>query len=207
MQRLCQKPYCELPSIPRGKYCEIHRIKKRTKRSDSDTEINFNNLRISEERKELESFRKQEEKEKLEEDRKLRREQEEEFQKTMEADRERLEQLEYEKILKLSEDKYFEDLKEKISLNTTCLGSDFYNIKIQMPNGTKINGKFSIKSTVQDVREYINLYIYENNIRISNYDLILNFPHRKITVEEKDLNIQSLSKAKNFILYLSDLDA
>ena len=207
MQRLCQKPYCELPSIPRGKYSEIHRIKKRTKRSDSDTEINFNNLRISEERKELESFRKQEEKEKLEEDRKLRREQEEEFQKTMEADRERLEQLEYEKILKLSEDKNFEDLKEKISLNTTCLGSDFYNIKIQMPNGTKINGKFSIKSTVQDVREYINLYIYENNIRISNYDLILNFPHRKITVEEKDLNIQSLSKAKNFILYLSDLDA
>ena len=198
MQRLCQKPYCELPSIPRGKYCEIHRIKKRTKRSDSDTEINFNNLRISEERKELESFRKQEEKEKLEEDRKLRREQEEEFQKTMEADRERLE---------LSEDKYFEDLKEKISLNTTCLGSDFYNIKIQMPNGTKINEKFSIESTVQDVREYINLYIYENNIRISNYDLILNFPHRKITVEEKDLNIQSLSKAKNFILYLSDLDA
>ena len=76
-----------------------------------------------------------------------------------------------------------------------------------MPNGTKINGKFSIESTVQDVREYINLYIYENNIRISNYDLILNFPHRKITVEEKDLNIQSLSKAKNFILYLSDLDA
>jgi len=196
MQRLCQKLYCELPSIPRGKYCEIHRIKKRNK--SLDIELNLNNLRINEEQKVLESFRK------LEEERNLRREQEEDYQKTMEADRERLE---YEKILILSKDKYFDDLKEKILLHTECLGENFYSIKIQMPNGSKINGKFSIESTVQDVREYVNLYIHENGIHISNYDLILNFPHRKISSEENDLSIQSLSKAKNFILYLSDLDA
>ena len=202
MQRLCQKPYCELPSIPRGKYCEIHRIKKKNKRN-IDLEQNFNTLRI---REEIDIERKLLEKQKiLEEERIIRQEQEEAYKNALEADRKRLEETEYENILKLSKDKYFEDLKNK--LLTRDIGEEYYNIKIQFPAGLHINNKFSIDSIINDIREYIDLYIYENNINIINYDLILNYPYKKFTTDDRDLQIKKISNVKNFILYLSNLDA
>jgi hypothetical protein len=202
MQRLCQKPYCELPSIPRGKYCEIHRIKKKNKRN-IELEQNFNTLRI---REEIDIERKLLEKQKiLEEERIIRQEQEEAYKNALEADRKRLEETEYENILKLSKDKYFEDLKNK--LLTRDIGGEYYNIKIQFPAGLHINNKFSIDSIINDIREYIDLYIYENNINIINYDLILNYPYKKFTTDDRDLQIKKISNVKNFILYLSNLDA
>lgn len=200
MSKKCQKPYCEMNAIKRGKYCDIHRTNKKVKK----TEVNLDlaNIRIQDDVKVAEDLLR---KETLEFDRVLKTEQDEEYEKTMEADRIRLDNIEIEKAIKASKDKYFEDVKNR--LDNEVIPKEFYNIKIQFPNGTKIHRKFNIESTIRNIREYIDVYLYESNSKTVNYELVLNFLNKKFTCKDIDLYIKDISSVKTFIMYLSDLDA
>lgn len=186
----CQKIYCDLPSIPRGKYCEIHRSVRR---------------RIAPIFEEPERIHK-EDTQRIVNDRLIREEQEDEYKETVRLDRENFEKIEYEKILEISRTQYFND-KKMFLLPEPEHGEDFFNIRIKLPNNTTITRKFSIISKIKDIRDYIEVYFYENGINIVNYILVSNFPHNKFTEKDSEVEITSLGFPKNFILYLQDLDS
>jgi hypothetical protein len=136
-------------------------------------------------------------------DRLLREEQEMEFR---EAEFRDIEQMELKKILELSCQNYYEDLKHLVEKDTVIDIDNCLNIKIQLPNGGKIIKKFNTSSTVKNIKNFIELYIHENNIDIKNYILSLNFPKIQLESSFDEQEIQSISKSANFVLYLQDLD-
>lgn len=203
MMRLCQKINCNLPAIHRGKYCEIHRTNKRR------TTINYqenifeeeNRRQIGEENKRRieEENRRQIE---IENDRKLRMEQEEEYKRSMEIDMKRNEEMEYEKMLELSLKEYYNDKKNKMKIEDT-----YYSIKIKLPDGDILVKNFGIDCSIGSLRDAIEIYFYEMKIKISEYQIVFNYPKRIFTKEDSYILISSLDVPKNFIIYVYNLDA
>ena len=111
--KFCQKNNCNNESIPQGKFCEIHRSIKK--------DINQYDVEKIKKDTELQSY--------LEEERKLKNEQYIEYQNTLEQDRKRFEELEYENILKLSLEQFYIDKKTNLEIEPK--DGDFYSIKIK----------------------------------------------------------------------------
>jgi hypothetical protein len=197
--RTCQKINCELPSISRGKYCEKHRTNKK--------KPPIERIRTETEQKSEETHQKVEHEKqlKLDEDRIIRSEQDKEYEETVRADQERLDQIEYNKVLEMSINEYF--LNKKASLGPENIDGVFYNIKIQLPNGLKITRKFKKDCSIGDIRDYIDVYFFENKINIPNYELIINFPYQKFTKDDCNIELQTLEVPKMLMLFLSNLDA
>ena len=201
MEKTCQKANCVNTYISRGKYCDKHRTKK--KKIPSTISEEFESLKVIEDKKkEVELIKKTQ----FENDRLLRREQEEEYAEAVRQDMARMEQEELDKSVKLSIQQFYGELKVNIPIEPINT-EDCYNIRIALSNGNKLNRKFPTDSIIRHIRDYIDVYFYENIISTTNYDLILNYPFRKLSIDDKDLKISSLDLPKSFTLYLSDLDA
>jgi hypothetical protein len=188
MERLCQKLNCKSTAISRGKYCERHRTNKK---KVVDLVKEFDKLEI-------------EKNNKIEEDRVLRAEQQAEYEETMRLDHERLEQLELQKILEISKNEFYKEQEKKLELDPKDV---YYNIKIHFPDGVKIRKAFKKDCKIENIRELIDMYIYNNKIKISNYNLVYNFSKYIFTKDNSDVLISSLNFPKNFILFLCDLDS
>jgi len=198
MEKICQRINCIKPAIYRGKYCEDHKTTK--------PKISKINAIVQERIKEFEEIERQTEyKQKLDEERAIRKEQDDEYELTRKLDIERLEGEEIKKIMEMSRIDYYTELKKKIDTEDIDEENCFL-IRIQFPNGNKLIKKINRGSTLKNVRNYIELYKYENNINISNYDLIANFPYKRYTIKENDIDISEISDQKQFILYLQNLD-
>ena len=193
MDKICQKPFCEEIAISRGKYCENHRTKKRSNA-------------IAEQRLFMEEYNKNVEKERIENDRIIRREQEIEYEETVRADREIIEKEEFAKSLELSIIEFFKEKKKNI-LPEPLENEKFYNIKIALPSGLKLVRKFGENVVLRNVRDYIDVHFYENKIKIQNYDLILNYPNKRLTIQDSNTSLESLNVPKSFILHIYDLDS
>lgn len=223
--RQCQKDNCSEPAIPKGKYCNIHRTNKKNIR----TSILTNNITpqsILTEYDELEqalklskfmfeeenNYEKEKMKNKLEEDRLLKIIQENEYIETQRLDIERI-KFEKERKLKEENEKKLKEENEKkqIDLKKAKIvyvdEKNCYNIKINFPNGNKIIRKFKIESNVEDIRNVIDIFLYENKINIKNYDLIANFPFKRLTSEDLNTKIEEFTNFKNFILIVENLDS
>lgn len=190
--KFCQKYNCDLLAIPRGKYCELHRTNK-PKRDDT-TQLSIPKI------DDIES------KLKIEEDRFLREEQDLQFKETERQDRERLEQLEFEKILEMSRQNYFEELKESLKDEININSDDCFTIKFQFPNGLKNIKKFRHDVVVKTIRNYLDVYIHENNMNIKKYNLVLNFPKIELNEEFDTYQIKEFTTSSNFVLHVQDLE-
>ena len=78
-----------------------------------------------------------------------------------------------------------------------------YKIKFKLKDFTVLK-HFNKNSTINDLRNFVDIYIYENNIKIQNYDLVTNFPKEMLSDLEMKLSDTKLSK--NCILYIENLD-
>ena len=54
----------------------------------------------------------------------------------------------------------------------------------------------------------MEVYFYDNNISIENYNLVLNFPKIEFvdTIDENNLYIKDVILSKNIIIYIKNLD-
>ena len=190
--KFCQKYNCEFLAIPRGKYCEIHRTNK-VKKEEPQFVLP---------KKELDM----EDKLKIEEDRLLREEQDLQFRETEIKDRERLEQIEFEKILEMSRQNYFEELKHSLKDDIEDDIKDCLNVKFQFPNGLKNIKKFRHDVKVKTIKNYIDVYIHENNLGIKNYNLVLNFPKIELDEDCYSYEIKEFTNSSNFVIYVQDLE-
>ena len=161
--KLCQKINCNNFAIHRGKYCEIHRTKKRSNTIQSNTIQNF---------KEKEDTTQ------------ILKEQDEEYNFYMNEDIKRICQINEEKelnnILELSKITFNDEIKNKVLPEPEEESKNNYHIQFKLPSGINLKRKFTEDIKFIDVRNYLNYYFYENNINIVNYNLIL-FP--KISIK------------------------
>jgi hypothetical protein len=188
MERLCQKPNCKITAISRGKYCERHRTNKK---KVVDLVKEFDKLEI-------------EKNNKIEEDRALRVEQQAEYEETMRLDRERLDEIELQKMIELSKNEFYKEQEKKLELDPKDV---YYNIKIHFPDGVKIRQSFRKDCKIENIRELIDVYVYNNKMKIVNYNLVYNFPKYIFTKDDSYVSLESLNFPKNFIFFLCDLDA
>ena len=180
--RICLKEDCDNPIIPRGKFCEIHRTNKR--RGVPDTQ------------------------ERILEDRLLREEQKEEYDRTLIEDERRMREIQEEKeieiVMEMSRKMEIDDKRKKI-LDEPCV--EYFNIQILFPSGRRTRRKFPDISTLSDVRNFIDIYLLDNEIKIENYDLVYNFPYRKFTSIDNEYTLNSVFTEKSFSLYIENLDS
>lgn len=210
MSRICQKDNCQRVSIPRGKYCIIHRTGKKPAEIVSPLE----NRTIGEQKHEEERNNQMQQ---YEEERTLRKEKE--YMETVERDTERMrmddekkenerfeEELAY--VLKMTTEMDIENSIEKKRKRLEQFVVDEndknnYKIKFKLKDFTVLK-HFNKNSTINDLRNFVDIYIYENNIKIQNYDLVTNFPKEMLSDLEMKLSDTKLSK--NCILYIENLD-
>ena len=210
MSRICQKDNCQRVSIPRGKYCIIHKTGKKTAEIVSP----LKNRTIGEQEDER-NIKMQ----KYEEERKLRNEQEKEYMEAVERDKERIilenerkenerfeEELAY--VLKMTTEMDIENSIEKKRKMLEQIVVDEndknnYKIKFKLKDFTVLK-HFNKNSTINDLRNFVDIYIYENNIKIQNYDLVTNFP--KEILSELEMQLLDTNLSKNCILYIENLD-
>ena len=187
--KFCQKNNCNNESIPQGKFCEIHRSIKK--------DINQYDVEKIKKDTELQSY--------LEEERKLKNEQYIEYQNTLEQDRKRFEELEYENILKLSLEQFYIDKKTNLEIEPK--DGDFYSIKIKTPSGEILTRNFSLDSKIKNIRDFLDIYFNENKIHIHNYDIIFNFPYRRLGLIDDEKYIKDFSEQKKFMIHIYNIDS
>jgi len=176
---ICQKINCNKSAIHRSKFCIEHEIRKR---------INTEEDIIKEDI--------------IKEERKLKKEQEDEYKLCLEYDRKVFEDKELQKIIEESLDSYY---SEKKNLIETKDNDSYYTIKIKFQFDNIVQ-KFDMKSKISDIFNVIDVYIYEKKININNYNIILNFPKKVFTKENKDIFLYELNLEQNFLLHVQDLE-
>jgi hypothetical protein len=201
MIKICKKKDCNNTAIARGKYCNIHRtnkaknnipiLREETKYNNVDEDIEIA-LKLSLETLKIEKTNK------IEEDRKLKIDQESAFDETVKLDIERMNR-------KKVEVEELENKRINISKNNPTEKENYFNIKIKLPSNKALIKKFKEECYVRDIRDYLDVYFFDNNINIKNYILLINALEKK-TLENSDL-ISSLNMSNNFMIFLEDLDS
>lgn len=194
----CMKPNCFNNSIPRGKYCEIHRTNRRERNR-------IDERRILEEmqRQIIEETKKTEERRIIEERHQIMDEQEKEYHETMMKDIERIEKEKQQKIDEEEEKNLKEiqmdSLRQRIF--SYEMNDKSYVIKFVLNHIDKISHFFKHDSTFEDVFNFIDLYVYDNNIKLENYYLICypNHEYRRNNSNDKLENHFNFKKINMFI--------
>lgn len=213
--KTCSKNDCLNLAISRGKYCEEHRSRKKK----SIVELREERL-LKEEYKDMSPinmshFRSyvttdfiSKNERKIIEDRELKMEQELEYEKTIIEDQQQQrlkdEEKELFQIIEISKQFSIEEKKNKIlpeSVDEDCL-----NLKFKLPNGNDIKRKFNKTATINDIRNYLDIYFIDNKLKIENYNLILQYPRKKFTIKDYEIEINTITPEKSFIMILEILD-
>jgi len=198
--KICQKNNCNNEATLRSKFCEIHRSIKRTREIENQIKLE----KDIEKQSLLEQERKIE-KEYLEQERKLKSEQDIEYQHTIEQDRKRMEDSEYENILKLSIEQFYIDKKNNVEIEPT--DGDFYSIKIKTPFGKILIRNFNIDSKIKSIRNFLDVYFNENKIDIHNYDIVFNFPYSRLSIIDDEKYIKDFSEQRKIMLHIYNHDS
>jgi hypothetical protein len=197
---ICQKPNCLEERIPRGKYCIFHRTGKRRWQEepvvDVDTELTRAiQASLDEEKRKMSD--------KILEDRKLIEEQRVEYEKTVQLDRERLEEM---KKNELAQTRFVADIENKRRNIQTRQGDDrriFYTIKFLLPTNFSIKQTFEESQTIHDIYTYIDVVLYDHgiiNTPLSSYHLYL-YPHQKIL--DSLVSLKEMDISKTVVMYIS----
>ena len=78
-------------------------------------------------------------------------------------------------------------------------------LRLQFPNGTKSDRRFSPTDALQVVRDYIDIFVADNGMELVNYSMSATFPKR--TFEDPTLNLQAAGLHSADTIYIHDLDA
>lgn len=191
----CQKNNCNNLKIPRGKYCELHRTKKK--------KIDNINRKVFQENYES----KNNEVENISE---IIREQNNNYNYCLEEDMKRLCSLEEKKemddILELSKKTFFEDLKNKVINEPDYESKKNYLLRFKLPSGITLKRKFYENVKFENIRNFLDFYFYENNLNIFNYNLVV-FPKKTFTIENNSETLLENNLENNLTFFINNLDA
>jgi hypothetical protein len=157
----------------------------------------------------------------------LRSEQNVEFERAAEADRERASSLHAERRAKEEEAERAEsqaelsaalELSKALDKEATLRrkrdglapepppGPDTTKIRLQLPNGSKIDRRFLASSTLAAVRDFVDVYLGDNgHAHIERYSLATNFPRKVFT--DGGMGLREAGLHPQSVLYVQDQDA
>jgi hypothetical protein len=192
--KLCQKINCNNFAIPRGKYCEIHRIRKRNIGNLNTSNLSIMNTSNLETENTTDIIKKQDE----------------DYNFFMQEDIKRICELNEEKelnnILELSKQTFINDIKNKVLDEPNKDLKNFYNIQFKLPSGSNLKRKFPENIKFIDLRNFLNYYFYENKMNIINYNLVL-FPNRIFTIENNDDLLYKHNIPNIITFFIQDCDS
>eukprot|EP00614_Pseudopedinella_elastica_P026910 CAMPEP_0172619406 /NCGR_PEP_ID=MMETSP1068-20121228/93177_1 /TAXON_ID=35684 /ORGANISM="Pseudopedinella elastica, Strain CCMP716" /LENGTH=221 /DNA_ID=CAMNT_0013426151 /DNA_START=353 /DNA_END=1018 /DNA_ORIENTATION=- len=152
----------------------------------------------------------------------LRSEQDEEFERVLAADRqreqERLERQQeaddaksqaeleaaLEMSLKLDKEASLKRKRDGLAAEPAP-GPETTKLRLQLPNGSKLDRRFNASVTLQEVRNFIDVYLGDNELSIESYSLSTNFPRR--VYNEDAISLREAGLHPQSVLYVQDLDA
>lgn len=201
--KTCQRLNCNNQAIVRGKFCEIHRTNKKQISRENTNTNNFITQTTITSTPSTPNYNIQNNN--LIEERKLKQEQDIEYQNTLMQDRLRIEENEYKNILKMSLEQFYIDKKNNLQKEPT--ESECYFIKIKIPNGSTLSRKFNLNSKIQDIRDYLDVYFYENKINVQNYNIVFVIPFKKLNTEYNNLFIKDITNQNKFMIHINDNDS
>ncbi|CAN0044149.1 unnamed protein product [Ectocarpus fasciculatus] len=165
-----------------------------------------------------------------EEARRLREEQDHDYKKGLEADRRRSEAqqeerrakeraaeearaLAEEEAAKLAREEQLrierlEALRKRVR-DEPPAGGKTTRIRLQLPNGSKVDRRFDADGTVGEIRGFVTLHLEDNDIPIKNFSMSTNFPRRTYSEEDGDdaLSVEEAELHPTGMLFVHDLDA
>ena len=94
--------------------------------------------------------------------------------------------------------------RERLSAEPPA-GPDTTKLRLQLPNGSKIDRRFLATSTLQGVRDYLTVYFGENDLVIESYSLSTNFPRKSF--EDNAISLRDAGLHPQSVLYVQDLEA
>ena len=134
--------------------------------------------------------------------------QDEEYKKTMIMDMERMrlkdEQDEIKNVIEISKKMYIEEKRNRIKEEPEE-SKENYIFQFKLPNNNRIKRIFHNTSSLLDVRNFLDVYFYDNKITIENYDLII-FPKKVFNIDNLN-KINEYNFEKNTLFFIHDLDS
>jgi hypothetical protein len=192
----CKKDNCYEICIPRGKYCINHRTNKKKENTKKENNQNIENTIEDDISRAINLSKLNYEKE-LEKNRILINEQDIEYEKAMKKDEEMFNKIRLKEEL-------INNKKKKISL-MKINNDNHYKIKIKTQKSDLIL-KLDKDSKILDIKDQIDVYFYDNNINIIDYNLIIQTKEGKKILNEINQRISNLEVPNNFLLYLDVLE-
>ena len=86
-------------------------------------------------------------------------------------DMKRNEEIEYEKILELSMQEYYNEKKNKVKKQ---IEEVYYSIKIKLPDGDILVKNFGVNCSIGLIRDAIEIYFYEMKIKANQTKMFAN---------------------------------
>jgi hypothetical protein len=135
--------------------------------------------------------------------------QENEYDEALRTDKERLDNLTFEKEVELLLKKTKEEMilnKKNILDNEEIDLKNCYHIKFKLSTGKVIERKFNVESKFENLRNFIEVYFYDNNILIDDFDLSTTYPKQLFTLKENSSMLKDSFKDLNIVFYIVNND-
>ncbi|CAM9239967.1 unnamed protein product [Discosporangium mesarthrocarpum] len=161
--------------------------------------------------------------------RRLRQEQDDEYRRGLEEDRRRKEEQEELQRTKAREEEearqrqqeeaVSEALREKERLERLSSlrsqireepppGPEATRVRLQLPNGSKVDRRFGKDEKVGQVRSFLNIHFESAGIPITNFSMSTNFPRKTYAQGQDDgLTLVEAGLHPQSVLYVHDLDS
>ena len=133
-----------------------------------------------------------------------------EYERCMQLDMQRIQEIENSKILenaiKLSLEHELSSKKSKLQDLDTIDDKECFIIKFKLPDSSSINRKFHIESTFEDIRNFLDYYFFNNKsfeeLNRCKYDIVANFPKIIFTDLYNTSKISDHIHDKNILFYV-----
>ncbi|CAN0512215.1 unnamed protein product, partial [Laminaria digitata] len=99
-----------------------------------------------------------------------------------------------------------DDLRRRVR-DEPPAGGNAARIRLQLPNGSKVDRRFAGDGTVGEIRGFVTLHLQDNGIPITNFSMSTNFPRRTYSPEDDGLSAQEAGLHPTGMLFVHDLDA
>jgi hypothetical protein len=147
----------------------------------------------------------------------IRREQDEALARSMEEDRRREE--ERQQVAQAEERAQQEAQQRVTSLerkraaivpepSPSTPRDEMTTIRFQLGDGTRFQRRFAASTTMQELRDFLDVELFDRDLVIENYCVVLNFPKKSFgPQDDMNLTLEQNGLVPQAVLFVQDLDA
>lgn len=201
---ICQKPYCNNQSIPRGKYCEYHKTTTRRHRlaPPLPSQLQPSLQEIIPSHNHHHRSDDNDRKTQLLIDRILKEEQEAEYLDAIEKDKLKFTEKHNKEIKLQLREEQFKTRQERLDIIEPALDEiNILKLKFHLPNNLKVIRSFRQTDLIDDIFEFLEVFMYNNKIE-GDFQVIM-YPKIIVTNEQRNNLISTLNSTGNKMCFVS----